>query len=452
MSREVLAQSDLQSFSEWMGYVNAPFQEGWYCRLQPCDDAEHFSPLREHPHAFKLFHLEAPRKHAKSECVAVNYVSWMVGNYPDIHVTIVSKTATIAEATVAAIKMRMDEDVRYRAVFGDLKPANPQKWTNTELIVRRKIISKFPTLYATGLGGSLTGGGNDLIVADDLIDEEDVITDNAREKASTWFHKVLLTTLFPWGGCLSLGTRWHHADLYGELLEKWPHQVLKAMIDEEKKIVLWPEMWSYDKLVETRNNLGTPIFNCQFQNDPTGLEGGALQAKWLHNYDKLPDSLLHYAGVDPALGAGDKAGISTLAYDGKMRQGYLREVWADKVPLPQLFKELRARHTLYNYAKIFVESNAFQKALINMPELQGLPVVASNTDQNEERRYIAMGSHFESSRILVNPILKAPSHEFNSEWIQFPKGQYTDALAATEIVTRNVIGGSGGSMTAFKFW
>ena len=53
--------------------------------------------------------------------------------------------------------------------------------------------------------GSLTGGGFDLIIADDIIDEENVNTQNQIEKASRWFFKVLLTTLFSNGACIAIG-------------------------------------------------------------------------------------------------------------------------------------------------------------------------------------------------------------------------------------------------------
>jgi len=50
-----------------------------------------------------------------------------------------------------------------------------------------------------------------------------------------------------------------------------------------------------------------------------------------------------------------------------------------------------------------------------------------------------MSSHYESKRILVNPLLLRRS-EFWTEWVQFPRGQYDDALDAVEIVTREIVG------------
>ena len=443
-------RKSLVKFTTELGYDNAPFHTNWYNFLQPKNDPNHFSPLREHPLAQKRFHLEAPRKHGKSECIAINYPSWLIGNYPNIHITIVSKTATLAEASLGAIVSRIENNEGYKEVFGDLKPKNPQKWTNEQIYVERTETSKFPTIHATGLYGPLTGGGNDIIIADDVIDESNVRTRLQVEKASTWFHKVLLTTLFPWGAVLAIGTRWHHNDLYSELLEKWDSEILRAILNPteyakgEPAEVLWPEYWPIERLEDKRNEIGSVFFDCQYQNDPTGMEGELLKAEWLHTWETVPPTdAIKYAGVDPALGEGDKHGIATLSRDRQTRQGYLEELWCEKVPLPSFLRELQRLHNVHHYAKIFLEANAFQKVLMFLPELRGLPIVPTQTVRDKEQRFIAMSSHFESKRVLVNPLIKTPRNEFYIEWIQFPRGQYDDALDCAEIVTRNVVGRSG---------
>jgi len=399
----------------------------------------------------KKFHFEGPRKHGKSQCIGINYPSWLIGEDPDIHMTIVSKTATLAENSLGEVIARIERDSKYYEVFGNIKPKKPQKWSATQIYVKRKVISKFPTIHATGLYGPLTGGGNDLIIADDIIDEENVGTRKQIEKASLWFHKVLLTTLFPWGAVLVIGTRWHYADLYKELLETWPHEVQKAILNEEEILegkppkVLWPKVWSYENLMKKKKDIGTIFFNCQYQNDPTGMEGDVLKKDWLHSWSKPPDMklLLFYAAVDPSLGEHDLSAIAILGYNPETRQLYLFDVWAERVGPPGFFKKLHKLHIEYNFAKIYVESNAFQKVLTYIPEFtQGLPISPTRTDTNKQRRIIAMSSHFESKRVLVNPTINNIKHEFVTEWIQFPRGEYDDALDCAEIGLRNVIGES----------
>ena len=304
--------------------------------------------------------------------------------------------------------------------------------------------------------GPLTGGGNDLIIADDIIDQSNIITRLQVEKASTWFHKVLLTTLFPWGAVLVIGTRWSYNDLYSELLEKWNHEILKAILNPTEYAegkpakVLWHDYWPIERLEDKRKEIGTIFFNCQYQNDPTGMEGELLKSEWLHPWlAPPPTNIPKFAGVDPALGEGDLSSIATESYDHTNRQGYLVDVWAERVPFPTFLQTLRQQHVLHQYAKIYIESNAFQKILTFLPELKGLPMVPTITHHDKESRFIAMSSHFESKRILVNPLLLRRS-EFWNEWAQFPRGQYDDALDSVEIASRNVIP-SGGAVDAWKF-
>ena len=427
------AKESLRVFTNRLGYNNAPFHQEWYHYLQ-----HDFSPLKTHPDAAKKFLLLWPRGHAKTESTSINYTSWMAGRYRDIHINLVTKTASLAEEILTALITRFESDEKYKDVFGSLKPSRPKKWTSREIIVDRDEISKNPTLKATGLMGPITGGRSDLIVCDDIIDEENVRTRLQLEKVSTWFNKVLYPTLYPWGGIIVIGTRWSYADIYAELLEKWPHDIKQA-IDNDGN-ALWPTYWPVSRLDERRNEIGTIFFNCQYQNDPTGMEGALLPAKYLHPYETDPPAnLMRYAAIDPALGEGDLQAVATMGHDRVTKQGYLLDVWAEKLTFPMFLKKVRDLHLTHKYAKIFVESNAFQKVLTFVPELrQGLPIVPSVTDRDKERRFIAMSSHFEAKRVLVNPLLLRRG-EFWHEWVQFPRGQYDDALDAVEIVTRNVI-------------
>lgn len=429
------AKENLSRFTKYMGYRNAGFHEELYDLLQ-----NRFSPLKKYPDRLKQYLLLWPRGHAKTTTVTFNYVSWLVGNYPNIHVNIVTKTASLAEEILTALITRFETDLKYQQVFGVLKPRQTRKWTNREIIVDRDEISKDPTIKATGLMGPITGGRSDLIVCDDIIDEENIRTRLQLEKVSTWFNKVLYPTLYPWGAVISIGTRWSYADIYTELLEKWkPYTDVKQAIEivdgKETGKVLWPEYWSLEKLRKRRLEIGTIIFNCQYQNDPTSMEGELLRAEWLHPWDKPPPAWCeYYAGLDPSLGEYDYFGIATLAYDRKKDQRYLVDVWAEHLPFPDIMKnKIPLLHNQYRYVKMYMETNFWQKLLMDMPELKGLPIVGVTTVRDKTSRFITMSSHFESERILVNPLLLRNS-EFWTEWVQFPRGQYDDALDSTEIV------------------
>lgn len=438
ISRDV-ARQDLLVFAEYFGLKNAPFHEEWLTYLQ-----NKFSPLEEHLDRDKKFLLLWPRGHGKTTSMIL-YVLWLIGNHPEININIISKTATLAEAILTAIIGFIETNSDYHEIFGNLKPPRPTKWTNQQLIIDRKKTGKNPTVKATGLMGPITGGRNDLIICDDIIDEENVRTRLQVEKVNTWFNKVLYPTLYPWGGIIVIGTRWSYADIYASLLEKWPHDIKQAIeLDDKGKPtgnVLWPEYWSMEKLLERQKDIGTIFFNCQYQNDPTSMQGDLLKAEWLHPWEQQPFATCeYYAGVDPSLGEGDYFGIATLAYDRRQNQLYLVDVWAEHMPFPDILKhKLPQLHSRYHYSKIYMETNFWQKILTYLPELKGMPIVPVQTVKDKESRFIPMSSHFEAKRVLVNPLLLNRS-EFWTEWVQFPRGQHDDALDAVELAVTNLIG------------
>ena len=437
------AKVHLEYFSEYMGYINAPFHRELYNYLQ-----YKFSPFSDAGE--KKYLILWPRGHGKTECTSMNYVSWLIGRNPNIHINIVTKTSELAESIISAIKTRLENDEQYIKTFGFLKPSDPVRWTGKQIYVARTEISKNPSLKGTGLMGPITGGRSDLVICDDIIDEENIRTPLQLEKVTTWFNKVLYPTLFPWGAVLVIGTRWHYADIYADLLAKWPNSVRQAIQPDGS--ALWPEYWSLEKLEQRRVEIGSIFFNCQYQNDPTSMQGDLLKSEWLHPWEQMPPPHLPvYAGIDPSLGEGDYFGIATLAYDSTKHQGYLLDVWAEHMPFPQILKEkLPQMHQIYRYNKIYMETNFWQKILTFMPELKGLPIVPTQTVTDKEKRFIPMSSHFESKRILVNPLIISPKHEFWIEWVQFPRGQHDDALDCVEIVARNVFGRPSGFVIQIK--
>lgn len=447
--RQAAAQLSLSAFTEELGYNNAPFHIEWYDYLE-----NKFSPLKLYPNREKGILQLWPRGHGKSEATSLNYVSWLVGNYPDIHINIVTKTASLSEEILLALMTRFESDENYIRIFGELKPKDPRKWTTKELIVNRREISKNPTIKATGLAGPITGGRSDLIIKDDLIDEENVRTPLQFEKVVAWHDKVLMPTLYPWGGDITIGTRWHYADLYAELAKRRPVSLKKAIIETDLYCTsLWPDYWPLWKLLEKRKDVGSIVFDCQYQNDPTSMEGSLLKAKWLIPWEQRPPAhCLYYAGIDPSLGESDYFGIAILAQDPQTKQCYLEDVWAEHMPFPQILKEKLPQFVQqYKFSRIFMETNFWQKLLLKMPELNGLPIVPVNTVKNKEERFIPLSSHFESKRILVNPLLLNKG-EFWTEWVQFPRGQHDDAIDCVELVVSNVFTHCDPEVLTVKLW
>ena len=198
--------------------------------------------------------------------------------------------------------------------------------------------------------------------------------------------------------------------------------------------------------MQKKADIGTVYFNSQYQNDPTSMTGDLLKAEWLHPWNEtdnnfVPSSNLpKYAGIDPALGEGDLFAISTASYDRVLNRAYLYDVYAKLLPYPAAMQLILQLHGIHNYSKIYVESNAFQKVIMYMPQLQGLPIVPTVTSKGKEERLIPLSSHFESKRMTINPAWMYSQSEFFQQWVQFPRSAHDDALDCVEVMARNLLG------------
>jgi predicted phage terminase large subunit-like protein len=450
MGVERLSLVSLVTFSEYVfGDRNASFHDEWF-------------RLLERERARRLLIL-APRSHAKTTCVSVKYPLWRLGRDTDLRILIVGKTATVAESILREIKGHIEGNLRYQQLFPGLKPGKPEKWTDSEIIVRRRRIDKNPSISALGLHGSVIGRRADLIICDDIIDEANVTTQHQRAKVETWFNKVLMPVLEPYGQVIVVGTRWHYADLYARLMENPEYQdpnpiVLQCYMEDAP---IWPERWSREDLEAKRREIGSLAFNCQYMNDPSGLEGILFKGEWLHYYVpagagvedpdlvEAPEELLVYQGVDPAISERPEADytcIVTIGVDPESLDVYMLDVVRMHLDFPAQMKLIGMKAAEHRPVKIGVESNAYQRALSRMGYIQGLPVVEVHTHRDRLTRMIGLAPHFENGRIRL-PLHASWLDDFVEEYLSYPRGAHDDQLDALDIAVE--IGVSGGPIEVF---
>jgi hypothetical protein len=103
-----------------------------------------------------------------------------------------------------------------------------------------------PTLAAYGTGGSVIGSRADLVVADDLLNEDNSRTIGGRQFVETWMHRSLLSRRKSrTGRTVVIGTAWHYDDLYNHLQRQggWVvcHVPLLAESDQVTATLTYPD-------------------------------------------------------------------------------------------------------------------------------------------------------------------------------------------------------------------
>ncbi len=279
----------------------------WFARIYLKDDDGH--PLIPAPLHWDWYDLYlamlrgevlnaamlAPKSHAKSTIVSkVLPLHLMTVVNQNVRIVGGSVNSELAEQFLLAIRRELERNALLISDFGPFLPDESEKWTQTRFIIRRATTSQSPTYRAVGSEKPVQGGRSDWVFGDDLSDLENSMSQRMRDKLDSWVDGDLMGTLEPDGHALLVGTAKHHDDLLHrrEARSKtdrgWVFRRYDAIVDEERRISLWPGRWSYDALMQKKADVGTMTFNRDFRNVAVNDETSLFPLAML-NAAKNPD-------------------------------------------------------------------------------------------------------------------------------------------------------------------
>lgn len=390
-----------------------------------------------------------PRGAAKTTWGNTILGSWLAGAYKDIRIGLFSKTATQAHDFSRAIR-NTQESAKHIEVFGRHRG---EKWTDQEWIRddSRWNEEKDVTMFAQGMGGAVLSKRFDIILLDDILDEDNSSSPEAREKIKTWFLKTLLPCLVPDGVVICIGTRWGVGDLHEHMMAPlddeddpglgWRSLLVKALSEgaDGRLISYWPEHWTVEQLLAKRTQLGTPFFSCAYMNDISGLLAGSVfQARtirWYKDAEGLPPGRkwLTKMGIDLASSEKQTADFTcrcVTSMDLETGDYYVRSAYKDRREThhSQFVKD---GHSAYpEMALALVEDQAFQSTLIHeiMQRFPEIPIEGRRADTDKVTRARAVAAKFEAGKVYLPESMR--DSEYHRELLSFPKGHddFVDAL------------------------
>lgn len=277
----------------------------------------------------------------KSELCDVTLALTLMVRNPDIKILIVSRLAKTAKQFGDFIRRTIESNERFIKLFGNLKPANAGRpggvtWNSDEITIStRKVWQKVPTLRVCPANGSVVGYHYDVIIADDLVIEDDAYSRAEREKLENWYHNSLYPT---WKGnnqeeeldgvtedekldikdgyrFIVIGTRWSKDDLYGKLMElknpdkpngkefavqRWP------ALTKNKRTGEWqsscPERMPVKRLLLLKSQMGDRRFNMQYNNSTKENANAYFfenQINWFEDYEVRSDYSVVITVIEP---------------------------------------------------------------------------------------------------------------------------------------------------------
>ena len=144
-----------------------------------------------------------------------------IGFYPERSVIIAAVSGSVAEKRSLALR-NIIESAAFAQTFPDVRPAAGMPWTGVEWSVAKDgkphAGRLHPTVAAYGTGGSIGGSRAYLLIADDILDDDNTRTQHQRGVVDTWFHKMLLSRLVARDGrAIVINNAYHHADTVAQL-------------------------------------------------------------------------------------------------------------------------------------------------------------------------------------------------------------------------------------------
>jgi predicted phage terminase large subunit-like protein len=385
--------------------------------------------------------VNVPPRHGKTLLCSSIFPAWYLGRHPRKNIIMATHSADLSERNSR----------QARALVQDDRWPFDSKLSGDSTSASRWNLDRGGGAFATGVGGSVTGRGADILICDDLL-HDSLGSDGEKEAAFRWFTEVAVPRLEPGGAIILIGTKFAEDDVFGRVLEgpdadQWTVVRLPALAEEsdplEREIgqALWPARMDVAELEARKREMGTRAYECQFQQNPIPLEGNLIRREWLQYVDQPPTE---FTKVVCALDAAAKTGVandySAIVKIGVTKNGYY-VLSADhfKVEFPALLRRVAALGDEDpKPSTIYVEDASNATALIQAFKAETrIPIVPVVAKGSKISRVEGITGILEAKKVFLPK--DAPwLLDFERELLSFPAGKHDDMVDAFTLALSQV--------------
>jgi predicted phage terminase large subunit-like protein len=388
----------------------------------------------------KRLMIAMPPRHGKSQMGSYLFPAYLMGKLPQSKLIVGSHTAELAQRFGRMIR-NLVEDEKYGELFPD-----------TKLSVDSKAAGRWNTrqggeAFFIGKGGAMTGRGGDIIVLDDILDEQDAVSETAMENTWEWYTSGPRQRLQPNGAIIIINTRWKTDDLSGRLLrqqgqlksDQWEILEFPAILPSGNP--LWPEYWQLEELEKVKMSIGIKKWNAQWQQQPTNDEGAILKREWWRKwkYDEPPECDYILQTLDTAYSKKETADFSVISTWGVFYPSadsgpglILLSVTKGRWDFPELKRIAKREYVYWQPDNVLIEAKATGTSLQQELRKMNIPVTMYSPGGRRQ------GQDKVSRANAVAPILESgmvwypESEEFAQDLVEecaaFPNGAHDDQV------------------------
>ncbi len=386
--------------------------------------------------------IAMPPRHGKSQLGSYLFPAYLMGKMPQSKLIVGSHTAELAQRFGRMIRNLVDDE-RYKELF-----------PGTSLSADSKAAGRWSTnqggeAFFIGKGGAMTGRGGDVIILDDILDEQDAVSDTAMENTWEWYTSGPRQRLQPGGAIILINTRWKTDDVAGRLLknqsqlkaDQWEVLEFPAILPSNKP--LWPEYWKLEELEKVKMSIGLQKWNAQWQQQPTNDDGAILKREWWRKweYDEPPPCEYIIQSYDTAYSKKETADYSVISTWGVFTPDadsgpnlILLGVRRGRWDFPELKRVALEEYRYWNPDNVLIEAKATGTPLQQELRRVGIPVTMyspggrrAGTDKISRANAVAP--------LLESGMVWASEDEWAQELIEecaaFPNGSHDDQVDST---------------------
>jgi len=380
-------------------------------------------------------------RHTKSEFASYLLPSWFLGRFPKKKVMQISNTAELAEGFGRKVRNLVDSS-EYKKIFPEV-----------ELRTDSKAAGRWNTnfngeYFASGVGGTVTGRGADLLIIDDPHSEGEAVlaqfNPDIYDKVFEWYTSGPRQRLQPGGAIIIVMTRWSMRDLTGQVLEasaarggdKWEVIEFPAIMPSNKP--LWPEFWSFEELDAIRKELPNGKWMAQYQQQPTSETNAIIKREWWQTWDKPKPPPVDFIimAMDTAFEKKTTADYSAAVFfgvwdndeDGEAPNLILLNAWRDRLEFPELKEKTLELYKEWEPDAVIIEKRASGAPLIYELRRMGVPVQEFTPSKGNDKitRLNAIADIFASGKVWAPQ--KRWAEEVIDEVASFPAGRNDDLV------------------------
>jgi len=387
--------------------------------------------------------IAMPPRHGKSQMGSYLFPAYLMGKKPDSKLIVGSHTAELAQRFGRMIRNLVDEE-KYAEIFPDMKLSADSKAAG------RWNTSHGGEAFFIGKGGAMTGRGGDVIILDDILDEQDAISDTAMENTWSWYESGPRQRLQPNGAIILINTRWKTDDVAGRLLrmqsnikaDQWEVLEFPAILPSGNP--LWPGYWKLDELEKVKFSIGLKKWNAQWQQQPTNDEGAVLKRDWWRKWRQAEPPACEYIlqTMDTAYSKKETADFSVIATWGVFYPNadggpalILLAVNKGRWDFPELKRIAKSEYQYWKPDNVLIEAKATGTSLQQELRKMGIPVTmyspgGRRTGQDKISRANAVAPILESGMVWY-PEDEEFAQELVEECAAFPNGSHDDQVDVT---------------------